>query len=84
MVTVILASGQRFDAEWAAEAFENRWAAKIIDSNIIDIVTAFAGNEGITVQEDGLADRHYYGYQYVDSIKVYSNGDITITMRKEA
>ena len=83
MTTVILSSGETFNAAWAAEAF-NMFSARILDSDIISVVTAFSDVDSITVQTDGLEDTTYYDYRYVDTVRVYSDGEIAIIMRKEA
>lgn len=83
MSTVILSSGKTFNAEWAAQAFDTLWSAKILGSDIVEIVTAFPDNDWILVKEDGMPDVTYAGFKYIDTVRVTSDGAIQITMRKE-
>ena len=83
MTTVILPTGKTFTAAWAADAFEHLWAAEIIGSDVVEIVTDFPGNDEILVKMDGMRDITYYGYKYIDSLKVMKNGNIQITLRNE-
>lgn len=83
MTTVILPTGKTFTAAWAADAFDHLWAAEIIGSDVVEIVTDFPGNDEILVKTDGMRDITYYGYKYLDSLKVMPNGNIQITLRNE-
>lgn len=83
MTTVILPTGKTFSAAWAADAFDHLWAAEIIGSDVVEIVTDLPGNDEILVKTDGMKDITYYGYKYLDSLKVMPNGNIQITLRNE-
>ena len=83
MTTVILPTGKTFTAAWSADAFEHLWAAEVIGADVVEIVTQFPGNDEILVKTDGMRDITYYGYKYLDSLKVMPNGNIQITLRNE-